>query len=452
MRLWSARFFLLLFFAAGAASAQSKDPCNFMLISLDTLRADHLKVYGYSKETAPNLTAFAKDAYVFTKMFSPSTVTLQSHMSMFTGLYPVKHKVLNVDFHNKRHDILSKSITTLPKFFQRQGFATIFVGGDPIPAMLAPQTGFARGVDFFSSISLQDETRVKNFISTVDSISANKPFFAFVHTWRIHDPYTVPGKQAHIPGVTRVFVSDGEYYNALHTCEKRRRCILERIQRTGWAKIVSPDFLTPYEAFFRTQIRVGNRGDLQQLVRVYDHAISYTDGLLGQLFDSLKERKKYDRTVIAITSDHGEEFLEHEWLGHGNFYDESIHVPFILRVPVACRKSGMPKWKVSKKLASTVDILPTLLWAAGIDVPKGLQGINLLSNETRDAVFGSKMGRLNRMSFYARSKNYKVIEENPSSLMVYNLRTDIKERKQILNIPEEALRLIAKLRNFQFAN
>jgi arylsulfatase A-like enzyme/Tfp pilus assembly protein PilF len=309
---------------ATAAFAQNPpDAPNTILITLDTTRADRMGFLGSDRGLTPNLDALAQESVVFTRAYSQAPLTDVSHATILTGTYPQYHQVLTFPLP------LAKYLPYLPDILKAHGYHTgAFVGSLALdPTWGAP--GFERGFDKFDAgFSWQKYTPATRYQTTqrrgsevVERALAwldqrpPGPFFLWVHMFDAHDPYNPPE-----PFKTR-------YAKAL-----------------------------------------------------YDGGVAYEDFVVGTLLKELKRRGLYDGTAIAITADHGESLGAHGEATHGVFlYDETIHVPLLIKLPQVGAKNGAKG--VAKKIDERVelaDIMPTLLQSAGIEVPKEVQGESLL--------------------------------------------------------------------------
>lgn len=317
-----------------------------ILVSLDTLRADHLPFHGYARDTAPRLSALATEGAVFESAMSQAPETLASHMSLFTGHYPSTHRVANVN------DRLAAGAVTLACRFRDAGYHTVAVteGG-----MIASAYGFDAGFDRYDDGPPHDERggghAARTFARAAEIAESMRdvPLFLFVHTYQIHTPYAPPapfrglyepdGATAAIPGVD---VSDG----------------FDNAERDRVNAAATP----PGEPTVRL------------LEALYDEEIAYTDRELGAFADALRGAAILDRAILAIVSDHGEEFLdrgpEHGAVAyHGHtLNEEMMHVPLVVRAPGRVRAgSRIPS------VVSVFDLYPTLLGLAGVsgrlDVP-----------------------------------------------------------------------------------
>jgi arylsulfatase A-like enzyme len=295
-----------------------------ILISLDTLRADHLGAYGYPRRTSPNLDALAADSAVFLNTFAPSPWTLPSHISLMTGLNCINHQVVQ----NDRR--LDPSIPTLAESLHARGFfAGAFTGGGYVDGLY----GFSRGFDSYSVQGTVLDKRSAEEIGRegTDWIKANrdKDFFLFLHTYQIHNPYFTPEpyNTAFLePGDTITDINMGHYNHE-------------------WRYKPEP------EAWRRN------------IIALYDAEVLYTDAaLIRPVVETLKQLGLYDRALIIVTADHGEEFYEHKaWLHTASVYDESLKVPLIIKFPGREHRGlRVERW------ARLIDVMPTLQEALGI--------------------------------------------------------------------------------------
>lgn len=248
-----------------------------ILISVDTLRSDHLPVYGYKGVDTPNIDALRKDAILFTHAYSEVPLTLPSHASILTGMLPADHSVRdNLGFR------LPASVPTIAEVLKKNGYAT---GGAVSAFVLRHETGIARGFDFFDdeSEALNDQKSLARMQRdgrvTLQSLerwldgNASKPFFAFLHLYEPHTPYTPP---------------------------------------------------EPFASKYANH---------------YDGEIAYADALVGDFIADLKRRGVYDRALIIFLSDHGEGLNDHGEEEHGLFlYREALQVPLLVKLPESKRR------------------------------------------------------------------------------------------------------------------
>ena len=314
---------------------------NVVLISIDSLRADHLSAYGYRRQTSPNIDALAAEGVLVETAVSTTSWTLPSHASMLTGLYPQMHAV-----RTGRQRISSEAVL-LSERLQANGFSTYGLVSGPY---LGSKFGFAQGFDIYDDKTIhyrnvtsshQGVTSPKlhrRLIEILDGLDPQNPFFLFVHYWDVHYDYTPP------PPYDTLF--DSEYDGPV----------------TG-ENFIFDDAVAPDMA----------ARDLQHVIALYDGEIALTDHYLGELFSELRQRGLYDDTLVVLTSDHGDEFFDHGEKGHGkNLYGSTLNIPLIFKLPGG-RKAG----RKLKGPVSLVDLPPTVLDAVGAEIPNGLNGSSL---------------------------------------------------------------------------
>jgi len=339
----------------GSLAERSCDGCNVLLISIDTLRADHLGCYGYDRETSPAIDALASQSVLFEKAYSTSYHTADSHMSIFTSLYPSVHGVRNSK--GKTGQVLSTAVSTLPEILQANGYATAgFHGGGNVSGFY----GFARG---FDSYKRTDE--VADATAWIQE-ATDRPYFLFVHTYHVHDPYTPQ------PPYDSLFAPDYE-----GPISADREALLGRTENESFNEL---------RDVFWNQIEPSNGEDIEHLKALYDGQIREIDGRIGELVSAALEAD--ERTLVILMSDHGEEFQEHGRFLHDQLYEELLRVPLILRLPSG--RSGRVEARIS-----LIDLAPTLLDLLGIDAPAQFQGSSLLpvmeGEEDRPLIYGEKV-------------------------------------------------------------
>ncbi|MFN7953200.1 MAG: sulfatase [bacterium] len=321
--------FALLGACTRAPAELPKPPISIVLLSLDTLRADHLGCYGYARPTSPRLDALASESILFEHARTPVPWTTAAHMTMLTSLEPDVHKVT--------HTALAETRFTGPERLHEAGYAT---AGFVNATALDHRFGFTRGFDAYEYVDRQTGSAVINQ-KALDWLASvgDRPFFLFVHFYVVHNPYDPP-EEFRAP-----FVSA---YRA------------EDVARTGIGPYHPPVTFSDAER--------------QAMIDLYDGGVRYGDHEAGVLLDGLAKLGVLDRTAVFVTSDHGEGFGEHGLYNHGNsLYEELLHVPLIVRLP---GKLGAGR-RVSTAV-SHVDLLPTFFALAGIGDAPGLMGRSLL--------------------------------------------------------------------------
>ncbi len=308
--------------ATGACSKRERLPaacsdCNVVLISMDTVRADHLGVYGHTRATSPNVDRFAEHAAVFENAISQSAWTLPAHASMMTGLYPGR---LGVSHYPAKRSI--PKVPMLAEQFRSAGYATgAFTGG----GFVAAHFGFSRGFDVYSSDGRRFEHNMEAALAWLKQ-NRERRFFLFLHGYDAHRPYfSRPDDKASI-GLT-----------GKRNAERRGFCVKANRSRPP---------------------------DLDVVLQYYDASIRHGDLEVGRFLNALEALELSGRTVVLITSDHGEEFFEHGNCDHVRFlYLEVVNVPFLLRVP------GHPSGgkRVAEIVPASISVGRTLLELVGID-------------------------------------------------------------------------------------
>ena len=298
---------------------------NVLLVTLDTVRADHLPIHGYEGVKTPNMDRLAADGVVFNNAIAPTPLTLPSHTSILTGTYPLFHGVRNNgDFH------AAPELTTAAEMFKSAGYSTAaFVGAYVLDSRFGLDQGFdlydddmVDGRQVPSNFMFKDRRagnvvrRVREWLDQWEAdAAANKPFFLWVHLYDPHAEYEPP---------------------------------------------------EPYRTRFADNL--------------YDGEIAYTDSELGVLFDTLKARGIYDDTLVALTADHGESLGEHGERTHSVFiYNATTWVPLVVKLPGSEHAGERVDATVS-----IIDILPTVIDAVDLEGRIGegpgrdIQGISLV--------------------------------------------------------------------------
>jgi arylsulfatase A-like enzyme len=318
---------------------RSADRPGFVLVSLDTLRADHLGVYGYPRDTSPEMDRLAEESLLFEWTISQAPNTSPSDMSNFTSLYPTVH-----GFTGDR-DRLAGWRLTLAEYLRDTGYRTAATTDG---AYMRGWFGFAQGFERFADHMKGMPRSVSLAFDWLDSGLGDSPFFLFVHTYDIHSPYDPP-----LP--FRDMFTDPAYDGGFHPGSQE----LEEIRKRVKSDPEGGHGLTPEDiAFIKAR---------------YDGGIRYTDREVGRLVEGLRSRGILDRAWLIITSDHGEEFTEHGSVLHEKLYHTVTRVPLLVRPPGPSR-SG----RRVPEIVELIDIMPTILDLAGIEPVRPLQGRSLL--------------------------------------------------------------------------
>jgi arylsulfatase A-like enzyme len=334
---------------AGLAVAKREAGPNVMVLLIDGLRADHLGSYGYRRPTTPNIDRIAEDSVLFSQAISPGTFTKTSVASVFTGLDPHHHGVYRGARRDTPDRITSDTLlaqnTTLAEVMSDSGILSVaWVENEQLRAFMGFDQGFARYNDQPGSIQ-QINKKVQRWLS---GFADGCQFFAYIHYIDLHDPYRPR------PPFDTMYGSFSNVYAGLDLHEY-----------ASWRRIIRE---------IRTGEKTLTADDIEQLKAYYDGMLTFIDREIGQLLDALVETGRYDDTVIVVTSDHGDGFMEHGFISHSTTpYDELVRVPLIVKFPDS-RHAGR---RVDRQVR-LVDLLPTLIDLVGGDPLLGIDGVSLL--------------------------------------------------------------------------
>jgi arylsulfatase A-like enzyme len=352
---------------------------NVVLISIDTLRGDHLGCYGYPRPTSPQVDSqLAARGTLFERAYVTYPGTDGSHMSLLTGLYPCVHglRASPASLHRSRTEAV-----TLAEYLRAAGWETAAFTED---AYVTAATGFARGFAVFSEFksafedggppghAFQTFTRGRSWLARNEK---RLPFFLFLHTYQVHQPYTPP---------------------------------------EGYAEKVAPEHGT-------------DRASVD--AALYDGEIRYTDELVGQFLAGLEAAGIGNDTLVVFTGDHGDQFGEHNDLfGHGNsLFDDLLHVPLVMRAP-----DLVPAGKRVADVAGLIDVVPTVLDLLGLPPPIHTQGVSLVPTlHDRPLAPRTLWAQLDTLGLIAaRTPTVKWITGRRSAT-AYDLALDPHERQDI---------------------
>jgi len=359
-----------LFLCTAGCSRRANRP-NIVLVSIDTLRADHLKCYGYGRDTSPFLERLAREGVLFENVIVQSHWTLPSHVSMLTSLHAPAHGV------RTEAERMGTGLLTMAEILKGAGYATAaFVDG----GLISAQVGFDQGFDLFDDAS-RDREKEKRALRWVEK-RRGRPFFLFYHTYDVHFPYhRHPARRPladdpALEGIARR-INDRQFDLSDEEWEK---AVLAWCTTKEFYRMIARDRLetmkSEMDRFFKERWpRMPSFGEsLRYLIDAYDGGITYFDGRLKKLWGRMGEMGLHRNTLLIVTSDHGEGFLEHGELGHpAVLYDEILRVPLIIAYPPL----GRPGTRIARQVMS-IDILPTVLDILKIPAPPEFQGSSLL--------------------------------------------------------------------------
>jgi arylsulfatase A-like enzyme len=308
---------------------------NVLLITLDTLRADHLGCYGYEKNTSPTLDALASTSIIFDHAIAQSAITPVSHASILTGLYPYNHGLRSL--HGGESYQLPDTRLTLAELMKANGYTTGgFVSAFPVTEHYGLHQGFETWDEEFQKkdeIKVLSEQGIVNTgtaqrrcdITTEKAIAwlrhhADMPFFSWIHYFDVHDPILLPPE---------------EYIKRFYPKSRDK-----------------PDILRS----------------------IYDAEIAFMDDQIKLILAEMENLNIRENTILVILSDHGEGLGDHDWWGHGILYQEQIRLVFLLSIPGRNESS-----RISSQVRS-IDLVPTLIDLLDLDFPAeyGLDGKSLI--------------------------------------------------------------------------
>lgn len=317
---------------------RSSHGTNVVLISVDTLRHDHLETYGYTRENSPNLKELSEESIIFKNHIAPMSLTLPSHTSMMTGLYPKSHGILKNGYR------LNRSITTLAEILQSEGYVT---AGVVASSILGRKVNFDQGFDYYYQPKPYADDAVKNGsgryeISSTSTTDASK---------------------------------------ILNTTIKWLNLYGERHEETPFFLFIH--FYDPH-AGYRPPKKYWKWGN--DKVSRYDGEILYVDEAIGKILKHMKTQDVYDNTIVIMTSDHGESLGERNYWGHEDMiYENCVHVPMIVKIP------GLGK-KVIEYQTTHNDILPSVINLLNIDKEIDSDGLDFFGEKIRNRtyIFGQR--------------------------------------------------------------
>ena len=420
---------------------------NVILVTIDCLRADHLSCYGYERKTTPFIDFFASKGMMFENAFANGPFTVASFPSILASAYPL-------EFHNLLP--LSQDATLISEVLQKKGIRTAAIHSNPY---LSAFYGYNRGWNYFQDFLYSTSNRIlkrdyikqsivrhlpqrilklceskvlhklKVFLGLeyspyVDAetitryaiawLNRNKkhPFFLWVHYMDLHEPY---------------WISDIKF-------EQRYSREVSRLSRV---KILN-----------NVLNRKWSSKSIRDVIDVYDDKLYYIDKCIKRLFHFLDSEGLIENTIIILTADHGQEFLDHGHFGHiARFYDELLHIPLIIFGSSIERQAD-------RRLVSLLDIAPTILSFYDITMPDDYRGHNLISNPTNTFVIseaphnekgvyisGHRIFPSTIRTYAIRTENWKLICQEKHgklyNLELYNLEKDPKETKNVLEKEKE---------------
>jgi len=398
-----------------------------ILVTISTIRADHVGSLGYHRKTTPNFDSFARSGILFKNAFAISSWMMPAHGSIFTSLYPDRHQATHIK------KSLDEKCKTLAEILSDNRF---YCAGFCCNPRLSSEKGFAQGFDLYDDYSASiilktlafsnsqfidiNRTRTNNLINDAAirwlQNNTHQPFFLFVHYYDNHWDYLPE------PPYDAMFETN---YQGM-------------IDGTGIAR--EPLYSNPPE-----------RRDIEHIIALYDGQLRQTDEDLAELLKFLKNKDLFENSIIIVMGDHGEQFYEHGNTSHHGLFDELIHIPLIISIP-GLSDDG----KVVDALVSQLDILPTILDYLKIPVPGHCQGVSLrpliegARSSVNEFIFAEYTGGAVPDSYVIRDRRYKLYLRQ-DSLFAFDLLDDPAEQHKIRpsNFPQYVQMLVKNLQKMK---
>jgi len=418
-----------IFLSIGPLQGGDDQRPNVIIISIDTLRKDHLACYGYEGCQTPNIDQFSEKCVVFENCIAPAPHTVPSMASMLTGFYPTVH---GCRFAPKTP--INDDVALLSEILQKNGYHTEFFTTNNL---LNPDRGFSRGFDYYEEFSLTGDLCYilprRVFRVAIDvliffgvggkivyadttewlrdkatgrfmKLKSYSPFFAWFHFLDPHTPYTPPK-------------------NFIPAQEAER----ERVNSIKY-KLFGDKYSN-------------NKDQVWEIVKLYDGEIQYVDYVLKDLFTIMKEEGIFENTIVIFTADHGEEFWEHDEFGHGHcLYPEVIRIPLFFYLPPSI---GCISGRISGYV-SLVDVAPTILEYLELPQTYGMKGrsLSILIESLRNGSYENDFEGVSRSVFsefiiYSKHRPEKKCVYLDNYHLIYNLMSQEIELYDLSSDPTE---------------
>ncbi|RKY41290.1 MAG: hypothetical protein DRP76_00215 [Candidatus Omnitrophota bacterium] len=452
---------------------------NIILITVDSLRADHLGFMGYSKNTTPFLDSLVQESTVFSQAYSCGPVTPHSFPAILTSTYPF-------DYLGPRY--IDRPRVLISEVFKQAGFVTATFNSN---TYISSFFGYDKGWDFFEDLSVPYETpegykeyiKAKTFFNriikdsffkkTLPKISSDLLFWIIYVKYRITNSEKKFKVRAEFKNeIVKEFLKAQKHRKTpfflwVHYMDTHIPYVSEKTRikdkPLSFLELAGSNFgyISSYSYFNGRKLPKSlynfGKKHLYQITSFYDDEIKYLDSQMEDFFTFLKREGFYDNSVISLTADHGDEFLEHNGTSHfQKLYNELLHVPLVIKYPRQKNK------EVIDKKVSLIDLAPTLCDLAGVDVPKEFKGNSMFKNlrkilfhqtssDTKGGryyVFG--FNRLEQCKIACQSKDWKyIIDFGKDIEELYNLNQDPKEQVNLVSKePDIISQMRAKLSEF----
>ena len=403
---------------------------SMVLILVDTLRRDYLGFHGFDGPISPNLDWLAKESVAFENAFTQAPWTKPSIASLFTSLHPETHGLDNHEgLFGPRQDqalttgVLPVEALTLAEALKGAGYRTAAFVANP---WIHGRYGFGQGFDSYEVVETLPEIleRAREFVREDEG----RPFFLYLHFMDVHGPYDSPEED---------FESIGSSPS-----------LAVREEPRPGGKL--PPYLAGIPWFGDEEFRHRSFGEIISFRLGRSHTVRARyaanvldfDRRIAPFLNDVRNSELNQNTILILTSDHGEELLEHGGWDHGfNLYEHQIRVPLLIRTPGA----GDAGRRVSRA-ANLVDVMPTLLALANVDVPEGIEGRDLLGADATDEVSFSAATKHREGVHAVRTARYKLIFDGKTgSVSLFDLEADPREYRDVASENEEEARKLLGL-------
>jgi len=383
---------------------------NVILIIIDTLRSDRLGCSGNSAGMTPQIDKFARRAVRFDQAYAHAPWTLPSVASLFTSNYPIQH---GAGGHLGAFTLLPDSAVTIAEVFKDAG---AFTGAITNVLFLTEKFGMTQGFDTIDSHIPQANTLMRPAGATTAAAlkwldqHRSKPFFLFIHYFDPHLTYDPP----------QPF--------------RQRFAAAEDAGRADYIFGTVDDMIKLRNG----QVNLDSQ-TITRLEKLHNGEVAYTDAEVGALLAGISARRLDDNTIVVITSDHGEEFLEHGGFEHGHtLYDELLHIPLLIRVPLI----KLPPPLAVPTTVRHIDLAPTLCELAGIEPNPAFMGqsfVSLMQGEKeKDRPILSQGNMWGPSQSAWRKDGFKLIYQSSGSAELFDVNADAAEQN---NLAEKSAKL-----------
>ncbi len=406
---------------------------SFIVLLVDTLRADYLGAYGFEGDISPNLDRLAAESLLFESCFANAPWTKPSIATLFTSLPPAVHGVTGMgeptwSGEGALVEVLPEEAETIAERFHGAGYRTAAFVANPF---ISPRYGFSQGFDVFERKTKTPELLASARLWLAENATDREaPFFLYLHVMDVHGPYSAP-----LRDFETVLRQVDESETRMLTEEEYVR-IPEYLRQTEWALEEERYRLSSWRAKYGAGVHAFDRG-------------------IGPFLDELRASGVLDRAFVVVTSDHGEELMEHGGWNHGNnLYDHQLHVPLMIRKPLA-EHAG----RRITALVSLVDLFPTLSTLAGVEASPTILGrdFSALLRGGKDAgnvaVFAGAVNERPRVTG-VRTAGHKLIwDEERGELELYDVAADPGECRNLAREEETSVaRMKAYLQEHRVRN